>query len=243
MRVLITFSYDGSYFKGYATQKHQNTIQDKIENSLFKISNKHIKIHASGRTDTNVHALNQTAHFDIDMNITLDSLKKALNGYLKPHIYIKKIKKVNTDFHARFNVLKKEYHYIINLGEYNPLLVNYEYQLNKEIDIEKIKKATKYLIGTHNFKSFTTNDNIQASYIRTIYDIKIKHSKNKLMITFVGDGFMRYQIRNMVGTLIEVGLLKKEPEDIKKIIKSENRIYAGKNILGNGLYLVRVYYK
>src|SRR5690606_35433988 len=113
-------------------------------------TNEDIPIYASGRTDALVHALNQKAHFDLDINIETENLLKAMNSLLPKDIYIKKIEEVSPDFHARFNVKAKEYIYIINTNEYNPLEKDYVYQHNKRLDIVEMQRALKYLEGTHN---------------------------------------------------------------------------------------------
>ena len=155
MRYLITFSYDGSKYKGYQKQPEVTTIQGELEKVLTGINNSEVLVSASGRTDAGVHALNQTAHFDLDINITSEKLKMALNSLLPSDIYVKKVEEVDRDFHARFNVKEKEYIYKINVGEYNPLEKDYVYQYNKELDVVKMKEAIKYFEGTHDFKSFT----------------------------------------------------------------------------------------
>ena len=169
MRYLMTFSYDGSKYSGYQKQPKKKTIQSEIEKVLKKInSEQKVDIHASGRTDAGVHALNQKAHFDMDAKMSPDKLKHSINCLLPKDIYIKDIKEVNDDFHARFNVKAKEYVYKINMGEYNPLERNYVYQYNNRVDVTEIERAMKYLEGTHNFKSFTKTDEEKDDYVRTL---------------------------------------------------------------------------
>ena len=243
MKYLMTFSYNGTYYDGYQIQNDKNTIQGVIEKNLTKInSNKKVKITASGRTDKGVHAINQKAHFILDKNIDENKLKNALNKLLPDDIYIKNIIKVNDDFHARFNVIKKEYIYKINLGEYNPIEKDYIFQYNKNLNIDKIEEAAKCLIGTHNFKSFTKIDEEKETYVRTIYNIELGIEKNILSIKFIGNGFLRYMVRNIVGTLINIGENKFTPEYINEIINSEDRKKAGIKAPACGLYLSNVYY-
>ena len=243
MRYLITFSYDGSKFSGYQKQVDKITVQSEIEHALKIINDNHsVSLVASGRTDRGVHAINQKAHFDLNVNITLDKLKKALNSIISDSIYIKDVIKVNDDFHARFNVKFKEYVYKINTLEYNPIEKDYVYQYNHELDIKKMKIALKYLEGTHNFKAFTKADDIKDDYVRTIYKAKITNKDGIINISFIGNGFMRYMVRNMVGTLIEIGECKRNPKDIITILESEDRTKAGKTAHPQGLYLKRVEY-
>ena len=242
MRYLMTFSYDGTNYNGYQKQPNKNTIQDNIEHALKTISNKDITIHSSGRTDAHVHAINAKAHFDLDKDLEIYKLKKALNSLINDDIYIKDIKVVNDDFHARFDVKEKIYMYKINIGEYNPIDRNYIYQYNKQLDTFKIKEATKYFIGEHNFKSFTKTDETKDDFIRTIYDINVNVDNNIIILEFRGNGFLRYMIRNIVGTLIEVGEGKVDPKEIKDIIEKEDRKEAYKTAPPHGLYLKDVNY-
>lgn len=243
MKYLMTFSYDGSKYFGYQKQPNTETVQEVIESKLSQInSNKEVTISASGRTDAGVHALNQKAHFALDNNISPDTLKHSLNEMLPSSIYVKNIKEVNDDFHARFNVKEKIYQYKINMGEYNPVEADYIYQYCKKLDISLMKEASKYLVGEHNFKSFTKPNEDEKSYIREIYDIDIKTDNDILYLTFKGNGFMRYMVRNMVGTLIEVGSGKITAEDVKKILSDENRKSAGICAPACGLYLYDVIY-
>ena len=246
MRYFMTFSYDGSNFSGYQKQPRERTIQKCLEDALKKINaDKSVSVHASGRTDALVHALNQKAHFDLDVKITPDKLLKALNSLLPEDIYVKNISLVTDDFHARFNAIGKEYIYLINTGEYNPIERNYCYQYCSKLDVIAMQRGIKYLEGEHNFKSFTkANDEIE-DYIRKISQTSIvRDSKdfNKLIITFVGTGFLRYMVRNMVGLLIEIGEGKRKPEEIIEILKKEDRTSSGKTAPACGLYLRNVFY-
>lgn len=242
MRYLITFSYNGKNFNGYQKQPNKNTIQDKIEFALSKITNLNVIIHASGRTDRGVHALNQTAHFDLEKTIDLEKFRYSLNSLIGDDIYIKKIEQVNDNFHARFNIKEKEYIYKINIGEYNPIEKDYVLQYNKPLDIDSMIEASKYLIGKHNFKSFSKTDIEREDFVREIYSIDFIINEDLLTISFKGSGFLRYMVRNMVGTLIEVGENRRKSIEIKNILDNENRIYAGKTANPEGLYLKSVKY-
>lgn len=246
MRYLMTFSYDGTNFSGYQKQPRERTVQSEIEKVLKQINdNKKVEIHASGRTDAKVHAINQKAHFDLDINISIDKLKKGINSLLPEDIYIRKLEEVSNEFHARFNALGKEYIYIINMGEYNPLERNYVYQYNRKLDVVEMERAMKYLEGTHNFKSFTKTDEEKDDYVRTISQanlIRDNKDPNKIVLSFLGTGFLRYMIRNIVGTLIEIGEGKRKSEEIIEILRQEDRTKAGKTANPEGLYLKNVFY-
>ena len=242
MRYLITFSYDGSKYGGYQKQLDINTIQSELETALTKLNNKETSIVASGRTDRGVHAINQKAHFDLDINITPDKLKMALNSLIPNDIYVKKVEEVGSDFHARYNVKSKEYIYKINLGEYNPIEKDYIYQYGKPLDIKSMEEAISYFIGMHNFKSLVAADDIRDNYDREIISASMNIDNNILTISFVGTGFLRYMVRNMVGLLIEIGEGKREPKDVLTILEKEDRKASGKTAPACGLYLKEVNY-
>ena len=246
MKYFMTFSYDGSNFNGYQKQPNKRTIQGEIENVLKEINNNmSVSISSSGRTDAGVHALNQRAQFSLDIDISPDRLIKGMNSLLPDDIYVKNIDMVDDDFHARFSAIGKEYIYKINMGEYNPLERNYIYQYCRKLDIIAMERGLKYLEGTHNFKSFTKSDDEIVDYVRKISETSIVRDSrdvNKIIITFVGTGFLRYMVRNMVGLLIEIGEGKRKPEDVMDILKSEDRRLAGKTAPSCGLYLRNVFY-
>ena len=246
MRYLMTFSYDGSKYRGYQKQLKEKTVQGEIEKALKTInSHKPVSIHASGRTDAGVHAYNQKAHFDLNMRITPEKIKDALNSLIPKDIFIKSIKIVDEDFHARFNVKAKEYIYLINMGDYNPIEKDYIYQCNKKLDVVEMERALKYLEGTHDFKSFTKTNDEKNDFVRTIVQanlIRDLKNVNKLTISFLGTGFMRYQVRNMVGTLLEIGEGKRKSSDIINILQAKDRRKAGKTANPEGLYLKDVLY-
>ena len=242
MRYLITLSYDGSKYSGYQKQIDTKTIQGELENALSKLNNKDTSITASGRTDRGVHAISQCAHFDLDINITSDKLKMALNSMLPDDIYVKKAEEVSNDFHARFNVKSKEYIYKINVGEYNPIEKDYIYQYCSDLNIDKMCEAIKIFEGVHNFKSYVAADDVRDNYVREIISTNIEKNNNIITITFIGTGFLRYMVRNMVGSLIEVGEGKKTIADIETILSMEDRKAAGKTAPACGLYLYKVNY-
>ena len=246
MRYLMTLSYDGTNFSGYQKQVKERTVQGELEKVLKQINdNKKVEVHATGRTDAKVHAINQKAHFDMDTNIPIDKLMKGINSLLPEDIYVKKIENVSEDFHARFNALGKEYIYIINMGEYNPLERNYVYQYNKKLDVVEMERALKYIEGEHDFKSFTKADDEHDDYTRRIVQTSIvRDSKNvnKITISFLGTGFLRYMVHNIVGTLIEIGEGKRKSEEIIEILDAKDRRKAGMTASAEGLYLKDVFY-
>lgn len=243
MRYLIKFSYDGSNFSGYQRQFGLRTVEECFNKALYDINNhKDTIIYSSGRTDARVHALEQTAHFDLDIKITLFKLKCALNSLLPSDIHVFSTEIVDKDFHARYNVKTKIYEYLLNEGEYAPIDRNYVYQYNKKLDINKMNEAIEYFVGKHDFKNYVSRESVKNDYIRTIYNASIKRNENIVKFTFEGTGFMKYQVRNMVGTLIKVGSGKLLPGDVKKILENEKYINKVLTINPEGLYLKKVNY-
>lgn len=245
MRYLLTLSYDGSNYCGYQTQPGKKTIQKEIEYALTKINNNQkTTFTSSGRTDKGVHARMQCGHTDINVAITEYKLKRALNSNLPPDIHIISAKKVDEKFHARYDVIEKTYEYYINLGEYNPLERNYVFQYNYKLNIEKIKKALNYLLGEHDFRAFVTENKEKENCIRTITEAKLEVlPEDKLKITFTGTGFLRYQVRNMVGILISIGEEKQSPEFVENYLAGKDRSKYGKTAPAQGLYLTNIKYK
>ena len=243
MRYLIKFSYDGTNYSGFQKQKGLNTIEEKLEEALTKINNgKKTTITATGRTDKGVHALCQYGHADIDVNINEKKLKRAMNSNLPEDIHVIETEEVDNNFHARYNVKEKEYKYYINIGEYNPIERNYVYQYNYNLNIDNMKKAIRFFEGEHDFRSFVTENKEKENCVRTITYTNIELKDNKIIITFRGNGFLRYQVRNMVGLLIKIGENKISPDSVDKIIESKDRTKASKTAPSEGLYLTKVIY-
>lgn len=242
MRYLASFSYDGSFFSGFQRQKNKKTVQGVFEEALSSLNEKDVSIHASGRTDKGVHAKCQCAHFDLDKKVKLYNLKKYLNRKFDGEIYVFDIKEVDNTFHARYDVKDKVYSYYINMGQYNPMMRNYINQYCDKLDVSSMKKASKYLIGEHDFRSFCTDSKTKENCVRTIYDISFDIDKEILKITFKGNGFLRKMIRNIVILLIEIGKGEKEPIYMKEILDKKNRSGNLKCASALGLYLEKVNY-
>jgi len=233
--------YDGSMFNGYQRQPGQRTVQGEIEMALEKVCKTPITIHSSGRTDTGVHAMGQVFHFDSQLDIEQARYAKALNAILPKDIYVLESQQVHHSFHSRFHGKIKEYHYLLSVNTYNPLKRNYVYYHRRSLNVEHMKEAMTYFLGTHDFTSFCGNLD-EITKIRTIYQADLQNNNGELTLRFVGTGFLKYMIRIMVGTLIQIGEGKKKPEDIKMILKQKDRSLAGFTAKPQGLYLQCVKY-
>lgn len=243
MRYLIRFSYDGTGFSGYQKQPGERTVEGMLENALYNINNHtETRIFSSGRTDRGVHALGQVAHFDIDVNITLYKLKCALNSLLPEDIHVLSTEIVDKNFHARYNAISKTYIYKINVGEYSPIDRNHVYQYCKDLNFDNMHLAINDFLGEHDFKPFVSEEAIKSSYVRTIYSVDMKKEGDIITISFTGNGFMKYQVRNMVGVLIKIGSGKLTTDSVKNILNGtmdKSKIITAKS---SGLYLKEVVY-
>lgn len=245
MKYKCIVSYDGYSFNGYQKQKHdKNTVQEVIENILSQIFKEKIVIYGSGRTDKHVHALGQVFHFQSDKVIPIDNLKKAMNEMLPLSIIIKKCEVVDDLFHARYSSHKKVYVYKIkNSKQKNVFEDRYYAYVKEEIDEKLLNEACKLFVGTLNYKNFTTNKIEEVeSFVKTIYDVKVKKSKEKIEIIFYGSGFLRYQVRMMVGAILQVATKKKDISFISLLLNEKTNEKCSYKAEPQGLYLKKVIY-
>lgn len=241
MRYLCEISYDGYLFYGFQRQKDKRTVCSLVEEVLGKVLNENILIVGASRTDRGVHANSFYFHFDCEKVLDTEKLKVSLNKLISNDIYFKNITIVNEDFHARYSVKSKEYIYVINMGEYNPTRRNYELEYNKKINIKLLKKASKYLVGEHDFKSFTS-DSMGKNTVRRVNYIKFKKNKELLIISIEANGFLKYMIRNIIGLFLEINENKKTPIMTKEILESKDRTKLGIKAPSSGLYLNKIKY-
>lgn len=239
MRYLIRFRYDGTCFHGFQRQKELKSVQGTLENALSKMLDCQIVIKGSGRTDAGVHALAQCAHFDYDGSLGKKDLE-IINDYLGGEIYIDKIEKKSSDFHARHSVLKKVYEYRVNFGPFKDEYKGYYYQYKGKFDIKEMKKGAKLMEGKHDFRQFVSGP--RNDYTSYIYKITIKVKKNILIFKFVGAGFYRYMVRHLVGALMDIGKEKLKAEDVKAMLECQDMSKNHSIVVADGLYLVKVYY-
>lgn len=240
MRFLACIQYDGSNFFGFQRLNNNRSVQKELEKVLTKINKKDVIVKGAGRTDRGVHAKSQMCHFDLDINIDERGLKKAMNSLLPNDIYVNDIKKVNSDFHARFLVTKKVYSYHINMGQYDAIKDKYLYNYCQKLDVKLMKKAAKIFIGAHSYKAFVSGE--RENYNSIIYDIRLNVLNDKLVISFIGTSFYRYMIRNLVGALIMVGSRKLDLDTLKCMLDSGKRLVNYLTVPSNGLYLEKIEY-
>jgi tRNA pseudouridine38-40 synthase len=246
----LEIEYDGTNYCGWQVQKcrksqvsslRSGSIQGTIEKTLQRILQEKIKLIGSGRTDAGVHAKAQAANFKTKRNIALDKLQKALNGLLPDDIVITRIEEVPLDFHSRFDAKSKMYRYtILNHGSPSALLRDTIYFCPRALNIRLMQKEARILLGKHNFKSFQASDTLERDSVRTIKSIKITRDKDFIYIDLEADGFLHNMVRNIVGTLIEIGADK--PIDMKRLLSLKDRTRAGPTAPAKGLCLMKVSY-
>lgn len=240
----IIIQYDGTRYKGWQGQNStDNTIQGKIEAVLSQMAGHAVELIGSGRTDAGVHAKGQVANFHVEEQFKKEEILSYLNHYLPDDIAVISIEEVEDRFHSRYAAKKKTYRYHIHMGEIPDVFGRkFQYQYEKVLDVERMKEASAYLIGTHDFTSFCGNKKMKKSAVRTIYEITFTQNGMDLYIDYRGNGFLQNMVRILTGTLIEVGNGKRRPEEVKEILESKNRECAGYTAPACGLTLMEVRY-
>jgi tRNA pseudouridine38-40 synthase len=235
----------GTNFRGWQIQKKGSTIQGLIQEKLTKLLKQKIILNGSGRTDTGVHAIEQSAHFDCENEIIdLTKFLKSINHFLNEEgIAIIKIKKRSNKFHSRFSAKQRIYKYIIFNQISTPVIEKKRgWHVRKPLDLDLIKRGAKKLIGTHDYSTFRSSSCHAKSPIKTIKSIKIKSLKNKIEIEFNSQSFLQQQVRSMVGCLKYLGEKKWDLKMFEKSFKSKKRILCAPPAPPEGLFLARVIY-
>lgn len=243
-RYKCKIAYDGTLFSGYQVQPNQRTVQSVLEAALEKLhKGTKVPVVASGRTDAGVHAKGQVIHFDSPLSIPLSRWGVALNSLLPDDLAILQVEKAVPGFHARFDAVGKEYRYFVRLSNIrDPFQRHYSYQLAYPVNISVMKDACLYLVGTHDFTSFSSAKTEVVDRVRTIQSIKICEDEGILQFRFTGNGFLYNMVRILVGTLLEIGVGERDSSSIPEIIAAKNRAVTGKTAPGHGLYLWEVFY-
>jgi tRNA pseudouridine38-40 synthase len=242
----ITFEYDGALFCGWQAQgQGERTVQGELEAVLLNIFKKPIKVIASGRTDSGVHARGQVVSFKAHTRMNVEEIQKALNRLLPPDIAVIEACKVKDDFHAQYSVKEKTYRYtILNRSYRSVFLKDHAFFYHYPLNITLMRKAAKLLVGRHDFKSFQAHDPLRADRqtVRTIKKLVIKKDEDLIYIDITADGFLYKMVRNITGTLLSIGLGKLAVNDMSKILKAKNRSIAPETAPAHGLCLMAVKY-
>ncbi|MDK2806463.1 MAG: tRNA pseudouridine38-40 synthase [Thermoanaerobacterium sp.] len=241
--IVLVIEYDGTNYHGWQIQKNAVTIQEVITKAIKKITLEDVDLIGSSRTDAGVHALYQVANFVSNCNIPTSKIPDALNSVLPKDIVIKDAFEADMDFHSRYSAKGKRYKYIIYNRKVNsPIYGNYSWHISKSLDVEKMKESLKNLEGTHDFSAFKASGSSVKSPVRTVRDISLKKNGFNIEFEIEADGFLYNMVRIIVGTIVDVGLGKINPIDVKEILDSKNRCMAGKTAPPQGLFLTKIYY-
>jgi tRNA pseudouridine38-40 synthase len=240
----LLIEYDGTDFCGWQRQKNDTSIQGAIEAALQRMTRAAVTLHGSGRTDAGVHALGQCAHFSCTTRLSAAELHKGLNGLLPDTIAIRTCEEAAPDFHARYDVRHKTYRYrILNRPVRSALDGRYAWHIKRPLDLAAMEAATACLIGRQDFKAFENTGSPRAHTVRHVMAaVWERRGEDQLVFEIRADGFLRFMVRNIVGTLVEVGLGKIEAATVTEILQSGDRCRAGATAPPQGLFLVRVAY-
>ncbi len=242
--VLLTLAYDGTNYCGWQLQKNAVTVQQRLDEALYKCFGIPIETRGASRTDSGVHAQGQRVKFTVDTTVPAEKMSTILNRYLPEDIVVTKAVEVSDDFHPLFSAVMKAYEYkILNDSEANPLVRNFTALVKKPLDISKMSEACQYFLGTHDFKAFSNKGGNQKTSTRTIYSLTVSKQEKLVTIAVAGDGFLYNMVRIMASNLIRVGLSKFPPEHIQEIILSKDRSKAGDTLTPKGLTLVDIFYE
>ena len=253
----ITIQYDGTNYHGWQTQPDGRTIQGELTRVLSRLEgipdDRKVTVHGAGRTDAGVHAEGQVASFRLEREFEPAKLRDALNGNLERDIRVTGVERVDDAFHARFSAKEKTYRYRIFMGTVmSPFLYRYALHHRVALNIEAMWQAATVLVGTHDFSAFTVVDSERESHIRTLkrLDIVVENSHESavlcqgelISVVATADGFLRYMVRNIVGTLLDIGRGARPADDMARVLESRDRTQAGDTSKPHGLTLMRVDY-
>lgn len=240
----LTVAYDGGAYHGFQRQNNALAVQNILEEKLALVFGQSISLVSSGRTDTGVHAIGQVISFVTNCSIPIDRVVRAANSYLPDDIVVTSAEVVPESFHARYSAISKTYLYRIQQGEtLNPFLRNYTWYLRNPLDINKMRAALQIIEGTHDFSAFQAAGSVKMNPLRTIYQAECQVVGDILEFTFFGNGFLYHMVRNIMGTIVNVGKGKTTIDNFSSILAGRDRTKAGATAPAQGLYLKEVNYE
>ena len=250
MNYKLIIQYDGTDFHGWQVQGSERTVQGELQRVLSLLEGADVSVAGSGRTDAGVHAEGQVASVKLNKSFTPEKLRGAINGNLWRDVRILNVEKAADDFHARFSAKGKTYVYrIINAPVISPFWVRYVHHESRPLEVARMREAARFFLGEHDWTAFSSANSDSENKVRTISDFSVESvwdaRSNSLMIEFriTGNGFLRYMVRSIAGTLLEVGRGEKDSDTIQTAIVSGDRSLAGITAPAHGLTLMKVYYE
>lgn len=242
-RIKLVLEYRGTCYHGWQVQPNVVTVQGILEAQLSKIVNGPVRVHASGRTDAGVHALGQVVHFDTVSSIATEALLRGLNSLLPADIVIQRADEAPADFHARYSAKRKTYAYIVqNYPLRSAFHASYAWHIAQPLDLTAVRTAAPVLIGCHDFSAFRASSCSAHSPVRTLLELKVQRHAKRIVFWLTADGFLQYMVRNIIGTLVQIGRGQIGAADMPMILESGQRQAAGPTAPAQGLFLVRVMY-
>lgn len=241
--ISLVLEYDGTNYHGWQCQPNTITLQEMVQQSIERILDHPVKIYAAGRTDTGVHALGQVINFLTEKSIDITSIMKGLNSILPGDIRVKDIREVEESFHARYSAKSKSYIYCIaNTRYHTPFNLRYSWHIPYAINARLMNESMKKLIGVHDFSSFKKKNEMYKRHEREVLRAGVKRRGDFIYVFIEATGFLRYMVRNIVGTLVLVGEARMSKEDFTAILQSRDRVNAGPTAPPQGLFLRRIRY-
>lgn len=244
MRTLkLTVAYDGSAYHGFQKQPGLVTVQGVLEEVLCKLCGEEISTFGSGRTDANVHALGQIVTLKTNGRIPIRNIVRASASLLPADIVVINAEEMPDGFHARFSAKGKRYQYRLVVNEIDsPFLVKYAWQIREKVNIQNMNKAAEYLLGSHDFSAFRSSGSVDNDPVRTIYKAHWEEKGGEYLFAIEGDGFLYHMVRNIVWSLVQVGIGKRTPEDFLAELNSKRTEFLNEPAPPQGLYLDKVFY-
>jgi tRNA pseudouridine38-40 synthase len=243
MRIALGLQYDGAGFSGWQSQVGGNTLQDALEAALAAIADHPVRSHAAGRTDAGVHALGQVVHFDSDVQRPDTAWVRGVNAHLPGRMSVQWALPVKDEFHARFRALERSYCYVLQVSAVRPaLLAGKVGWFHAALDLETMRKAATYLAGHHDFSAFRSAECQAKSPARELREISIERYGAFFVFRLRADGFLHHMVRNVVGSLIQVGKGAQPPQWMKAVLDARERAAAAATFAADGLYLESVGY-
>jgi tRNA pseudouridine38-40 synthase len=241
--VRILVAYDGTRFFGWQRQAGFPSVQQALEEALEVLVGEHVAVHGSGRTDTGVHALGQTASFHVATRLSDERLLQALNAHLPEGVAVRALETCRDDFHAQFEVRAKRYLYLVRMGAVRPPFgQGFEHWTPLRLDLAAMRQAAHAFLGEQDFTSFASSGSARRSNVRRVSALHLRQRRDRLAFVVQGNGFLYKMVRAMVGTLIEVGRGKLDAAAVGEILRARDRRWAGPTAPAAGLYLLRVLY-
>jgi tRNA pseudouridine38-40 synthase len=242
-RIKLVLEYCGTRYHGWQVQPNALSVQECIERPLTHMTNSPVRLHAAGRTDAGVHALGQVAHFDTTSTMPLQALQRGLNSLLPDDIAVLQVTEVPLDFHARYAARQKTYAYVVhNQPIRSAFAAPYTWYVPQPLDVPAMRRAAQVLVGRHDFSAFRAAACAARSPVRCVSRVAVKRRAARIFFVLCADGFLQHMVRNIVGTLVDIGRGKIPAEAMTAILQSRQRQLAGPTAPPQGLFLVRVRY-